>query len=142
MSGWAAEPLPGDARRSRPSQPVAAGAGSRMNPAPRLTMWPRSFTIQSDADEDPIREGWRGMELRDALTQISEIRRQMARTEVFRGYRAVPVAFSGLLALAAAALQAAWIADPAEQMAAYLALWVGAAGVGAGGGVHELTLWA
>ena len=80
------------------------------------------------------------MELRDALTQISEIRRQMARTEVFRGYRAVPVAFSGLLALAAAAIQAAWVVDPAEQMPAYLALWVGAAVVSAIGAGTEMTL--
>src|SRR4051794_18137154 len=80
------------------------------------------------------------MELRDALTQISEIRRQMARTEVFRGYRAVPVAFSGLLALAAAAIQATWIVDPAEQMPAYLALWVGAAVVSAIGAGTEMTL--
>ena len=35
------------------------------------------------------------MELREALTQITEIRLQLARTEVFRGYRAMPVAFSG-----------------------------------------------
>ncbi len=80
------------------------------------------------------------MELRDALTQISEIRRQMARTEVFRGYRAVPVAFSGLLALAAAAIQAAWITNPAEEMPAYLALWVGAAAASAIGAGTEMTL--
>ena len=42
------------------------------------------------------------MELREALSQISEIRQQMARSEVFRGLRSVPVAFSGLLAWAAA----------------------------------------
>ena len=42
------------------------------------------------------------MELREALTQIAEIRQQMARTEVFRGYRAMPVAFGGVVALAAA----------------------------------------
>jgi hypothetical protein len=80
------------------------------------------------------------MELRDALTQISEIRRQMARTEVFRGYRAVPVAFSGLLALAAAAVQAAWIASPVEEVAAYLALWVGAAVVSTVGAGTEMIL--
>lgn len=80
------------------------------------------------------------MELRDALTQISEIRRQMARTEVFRGYRAVPVAFSGLLALAAGAIQATWIVAPAEQMGAYLALWIGAAIVSAIGAGTEMTL--
>jgi hypothetical protein len=80
------------------------------------------------------------MELRDALTQISEIRRQMARTEVFRGYRAVPVAFSGLLALAAAAVQAAWIVAPAERITEYLALWVGAAIVSAIGAGAEMTI--
>ena len=37
------------------------------------------------------------MELREALTQITEIRQQLARTEVFRGYRAMPVAFSGVV---------------------------------------------
>jgi hypothetical protein len=71
------------------------------------------------------------MELREALTQISEIRRQVARTEVFRGYRSMPVAFSGLLALAAAGFQAAWIPDPQQNIAAYLTLWLGAAVVSA-----------
>jgi hypothetical protein len=80
------------------------------------------------------------MELRDALTQISEIRRQMARTEVFRGYRAVPVAFSGLLALAAAAIQAAWVPEPQEETAAYLALWIGAAAASAIGAGTEMAL--
>jgi hypothetical protein len=67
------------------------------------------------------------MELREALTQISEIRRQVARTEVFRGYRALPVAFSGLLALAVAIAQQLWLPDPTQNVAAYVALWVGAA---------------
>src|SRR5262249_31665089 len=67
------------------------------------------------------------MELREALTQITEIRLQLARTEVFRGYRAMPVAFSGLLALGAAGFQALWIPDPAQNLAAYLTLWGGAA---------------
>jgi hypothetical protein len=67
------------------------------------------------------------MELRDALTQISEIRAQMARAEVFRGYRAVPVAFSGALALAAAAAQAVWLPRPAAAIGDYLLLWVAAA---------------
>src|SRR5215813_1485581 len=67
------------------------------------------------------------MELREALTQIAEIRRQLARTEVFRGYRAMPVAFSGVLALATAAFQQVWLPDPANNLPAYLTLWVGAA---------------
>src|SRR6202046_1053611 len=67
------------------------------------------------------------MELRDALTQITEIRLQLARTEVFRGYRAMPVAFSGGVALLAALIQSATIADPIGQIGPYLVLWIGAA---------------
>jgi hypothetical protein len=67
------------------------------------------------------------MELREALAQISEIRQQVARTTVFRGYRALPVALSGVLALAAAGLQTVWIPNPAQDMASYLSLWVSAA---------------
>jgi hypothetical protein len=67
------------------------------------------------------------MELREALTQISEIRLQLARTEVFRGYRAMPVAFSGAVALVAALIQAVTITDPMVQIGPYLALWIGAA---------------
>jgi hypothetical protein len=67
------------------------------------------------------------MELHEALTQITEIRLQMARTQVFRGYHSVPVAFSGLLALAAAAIQSVWLPDPAQGIFAYLTLWIGVA---------------
>ncbi len=69
------------------------------------------------------------MELREALAQITAIRAQIARTETFRGYRSTTVGFSGLLALGGAALQAAWIPDPAQHMGAYLLLWVGIAGI-------------
>jgi len=71
------------------------------------------------------------MELREALTQITEIRLQLARTEVFRGYRAMPVAFSGGVALLAALIQAGTIADPTVQIGPYLVLWIGAAVVSA-----------
>jgi hypothetical protein len=67
------------------------------------------------------------MELQEALSRIAEIRQQVARTEVFRGYRAVPVALSGVLALAAAVLQPYWVPDPLHSVSDYLALWVGAA---------------
>src|SRR5262245_20478757 len=67
------------------------------------------------------------MELHEALTQITEIRRQLARTEVFRGYRALPIAFSGILALATAGVQAIFLPDPVANVAIYLALWLGAA---------------
>jgi hypothetical protein len=71
------------------------------------------------------------MELREALTQITEIRLQLARTEVFRGYRAMPVAFSGGVAVLAAVVQAVTIADPVVQIGPYLMLWIGAAVVSA-----------
>jgi len=71
------------------------------------------------------------MELREALTQITEIRLQLARTEVFRGYRAMPVAFSGVVALVAALVQAGTIVDPAVRIGPYLVLWIGAAVVSA-----------
>jgi hypothetical protein len=71
------------------------------------------------------------MELREALTQITEIRLQMARTEVFRGYRSVPAAFSGVLAIVAAVLQALLLDDPVQQLGPYLGLWIGAAVVSA-----------
>jgi len=63
------------------------------------------------------------MELRDALMQISEIRQQMAATQVFRGYRAATTAFSGLLAVCAGGAQAVWLPQPAVHVDAYLALW-------------------
>lgn len=67
------------------------------------------------------------MDLHEALTQISEIRQQVARTETFRGYRAAPVAFSGAVACLAAALQHSLIPDPAANLPSYLGLWIGAA---------------
>ena len=80
------------------------------------------------------------MELREALTQITEIRLQMARTEVFRGYRAVPAAFSGAVALAAATAQAVAVQDPVQQIHAYLALWIGAAVVSGLSAVLEMAV--
>ena len=79
------------------------------------------------------------MELQEALSQISEIRRQMARSEVFRGYRAVPVAGSGVLAIGAALVQSSWIAAPTERIDAYLSLWVGVAALGMAGAVGEMA---
>lgn len=67
------------------------------------------------------------MDLHEALTQISEIRQQVARTETFRGYRAAPVAFSGLVACVAAGMQHALVPNPASDPHTYLGLWIGAA---------------
>ncbi len=69
------------------------------------------------------------MELREALSQITEIRSQMARAETFRGYRAATVGFSGLLGFAGAALQAVWVSRPGQDIGSYLALWIGIAAI-------------
>ena len=67
------------------------------------------------------------MELREALYQITEIRRQMARAEVFRGYRSITVGFSGVLGVLAAAIQPHWVASPESELGRYLVLWLGVA---------------
>src|SRR5690606_19124297 len=63
----------------------------------------------------------------EALRQISDIRRQMARAEVYRGYRAMTVGASGVLALLAAALQPRWVPSPEVDLGRYLGLWIGVA---------------
>lgn len=67
------------------------------------------------------------MELREALCQISDIRRQIAQAEVFRGYRSMTVGFTGVLALLFAALQSQWIASPQNELSRYLCLWLSVA---------------
>ncbi|MEO6434906.1 MAG: hypothetical protein ABIP55_03980 [Tepidisphaeraceae bacterium] len=69
--------------------------------------------------------------LSQALDQISEIRRQMARGQVFRGYRAQTTAVTGLLAIAVAAAQSYLIPHPWANLPGYLMLWGGLAVVSA-----------
>jgi type IV secretory pathway TrbD component len=67
------------------------------------------------------------MELHEALSQISQIRRQMARTAVFRGYRSATAAFSGVVAIAAGVTQSVWFPEPSKYMKGYLVIWLVAA---------------
>ena len=67
------------------------------------------------------------MQLREALSQISEIRQHLAQAQVFRGYRAATTAATAVVAVAAAAAQARWVPDPARQASGYLAVWCAAA---------------
>ena len=69
------------------------------------------------------------MDLHQALSQLDAIHAQVSRTEAFRGYRPLTVASQGLVALAAAAGQAIWIADSAQNVAAWLQLWLAVAAV-------------
>jgi hypothetical protein len=71
------------------------------------------------------------MELHEALAQIAEIRQQMARSEVFRGYRSATTAFSAVVAVAAAAVQQYcqqyWQTDDHQLAWHVLYLWAAAA---------------
>ncbi|HKA74072.1 MAG TPA: hypothetical protein VKE26_19865 [Xanthobacteraceae bacterium] len=68
-------------------------------------------------------------DLDKALADITEIRSQLARGIEFRGYGPLTVAATGVLALAAAALQALWLPDPAASVVGYLALWIATAAI-------------
>lgn len=67
------------------------------------------------------------MQLSEALSQIGEIRSQVERAGVYRGYRAAPVAVSGLIAWVAGAVQWSLIDDPLREIGLYLCIWVSAA---------------
>ena len=66
-------------------------------------------------------------DLEKALSEISAIRGQIARGTEFQGYGPATLAATGVLALAAAVAQSAWLPDPAAAMTAYLALWAATA---------------
>jgi hypothetical protein len=66
-------------------------------------------------------------DLHKALADIDAIKKQVARGTLFRGYGPATIAVTGLLALAAAGLQALWLDNPREQLTEYLTIWVGTA---------------
>ncbi|HEY4381027.1 MAG TPA: hypothetical protein VGN01_11830 [Acidobacteriaceae bacterium] len=66
-------------------------------------------------------------DLDKALGDISDIRRQMARTTVFHGYGPATLAATGLFAAVAAEVQARWLPDPLRPLRGYLAIWIGTA---------------
>ena len=69
------------------------------------------------------------MQLQDALSQISEIRHQMAKAQVFRGYRSLTVGFSGAVAVIAATVQPTLAPAPQSHLQPYLLLWLSAAAI-------------
>ena len=69
-------------------------------------------------------------ELDDALDQIREIRAHVARSRVYRGYRAVPTAITGALAIATALIQPVVIQSTGtNDPHLYVALWIACAAV-------------
>src|SRR6187200_1693025 len=67
------------------------------------------------------------MELGEALDRIDAIRAHVARTGMFRGYKAATVGCTGLLAFLAAAMQPLVVPNALENVHQYLQLWIGAA---------------
>jgi hypothetical protein len=68
-------------------------------------------------------------DLQKALADISAIRGQMARGTTFRGYGPAALSATGCLALLVAAIQAAWLNDPASDIGSFLGLWIATAGI-------------
>src|SRR5829696_5367726 len=77
------------------------------------------------------------MDVGRALTQIAEIHQQIAKGEVYRGYRSVPVAASGVIGLVAAALQPRHIA--AQDPVAFVVYWSIVAGIAGLVGISEIA---
>lgn len=70
------------------------------------------------------------MELHEALSHIAEIRSRIAATERFRGYRAAPIAFSGVCAIVVACFQSRLVPEPLADIPGYLSLWITTAVLG------------
>lgn len=72
-----------------------------------------------------------------ALDQISEIHKHLAKSEVYRGYRSMPVALSGAVGLVAAWLQAPSLG--ANDPIGFVIFWTAIAGVSATIGMSEIA---
>ncbi|MBX7246228.1 MAG: hypothetical protein K1X53_12095 [Candidatus Sumerlaeaceae bacterium] len=61
-------------------------------------------------------------EVSDAVSQISAIHEHLVKGEIYRGYRPLPIAVSGIVGLAAAAVQGKFL--PEVTSSRYLVYWV------------------
>jgi len=71
-------------------------------------------------------------DLHKAIDDISNIRRQMARSTEFRGYGPATLAGTGAFAVIAASLQSFLAPDPTNRIRAYLTIWIWTAFLSAG----------
>ena len=78
----------------------------------------------------------RGVDAARALDQIAEIHRQIAKGEVYRGYRSLPVAMSGAIGVLAAWLQPAALG--ATDPTAFVLYWTAVAGASSLVGASEI----
>ena len=79
-------------------------------------------------------------DLNEALSEIAAIRSQIVRTAEFHGYGPITVAITGLVALAAAEIQARLLPAAAHEVATYLMLWIATAAIAAGLIAFEMVL--
>jgi hypothetical protein len=77
------------------------------------------------------------MDVSRALSQIAEIHQQIAKGEVYRGYRPLPVAASGLIGILAASLQPREL--PARDPTAFVMYWCAVAALAGLVGVSEIA---
>jgi hypothetical protein len=63
-------------------------------------------------------------DLHQALTDIRDIRRQVADTTEFRGYGPLTLSATAVFALLAGVAQSRWVPEPATHTAQYVALWL------------------
>ena len=76
------------------------------------------------------------MEFARALAEIAEIHQQIAKGEIYRGYRSLPVAVSGVIGLAAAWLQAPGLG--ARDPVGFVLYWAAVAVIAGFVGVSEI----
>ena len=79
------------------------------------------------------------MNLREAFDNLATIRQRLAESELFRGYRALPIAVSGMLAVIAGLLQPSLIPEPGRDVRLYVSLWLGVAALSVA--AAGLTMW-
>jgi hypothetical protein len=64
------------------------------------------------------------MQLRDALSDLKEIRAQLDRTQEIRGFRSIAVGFSGILTLVGAVIQLNWQSTWSSSLSEFLLIWL------------------
>src|SRR4051812_36832472 len=64
------------------------------------------------------------MRLNEALSQIADIRQQIAQSQAFNGFRSLTTGFTGVVAIAAAIVQGKLVHDPMHHMNDYLMIWL------------------
>ena len=64
------------------------------------------------------------MRLNDALSQIADIRQQIARSQAFNGFRSLTTALTGVIAIVASLVQKQIVVDPIHHMNRYLTIWL------------------